>query len=77
VFENHCSALYLLLYLMGKRTRVLLPQNHNMKLLFSASVRQALLLALLGTTGLLTTACGNRTEDRAAVDYTAADEVHS
>jgi FKBP-type peptidyl-prolyl cis-trans isomerase len=46
-----------------------------MKLLFSASVRQALLLALLGTAGLLTTACRNQTEDRAVVDYTAADEA--
>lgn len=47
-----------------------------MKLLSLATVRRALLLALLGTAGLLTTACGNRTDDNAtAVDYTAADEA--
>ncbi len=47
-----------------------------MKISFLARARYALLLALLGAAGLLTTACGgNASPESAPVDYSAADEA--
>ena len=46
-----------------------------MKPLFSARARQVLLLALLGTAGLLTTACLKNNDEYVSVDYSAADEA--